>query len=396
MSLNKNLLQPEVQAYLRAHYKTDVSKVLLSSSPFEAISSPELAQQLIGLQKAEGKLPTWFKHPEVLYPPKLNVEQTSSEETAAYKANLFSGKKALDLTGGFGIDDYYFSQQFDEVIHCELNPELSALAQHNFEVLGAKNIQTHNQNSIDFLKDTSSHFDLIFTDPSRRNEVKGKVFMLKDCEPNIPEYLDLLLDKTDILMVKTSPLLDITAGLRELKHVLQIHSIAVKNEVKELLWILSKKDDTKALSLFAVNLSSDFDVPVTLDFDALQFAEATFDEPQTYLYEPNAALLKLGAFNWISEHYKLDKLAVNTQLYTSEKLIEFPGRRFKIKDRIPYSKKTISQLLKGTQAHITTRNFKASVADLRKKFKIKSGGERYIFFTTLENGKSLMLDCEKS
>ena len=219
--------------------------------------------------------------------------------------------------------------------------------------------------------------------------------MLKDCEPNIPEYLDLLLDKTDILMVKTSPLLDITAGLRELKHVLQIHSIAVKNEVKELLWILSKKDDTKALSLFAVNLSSDFDVPVTLDFDALQFAEATFDEPQTYLYEPNAALLKLGAFNWISEHYKLDKLAANTQLYTSEKLIDFPGRRFKIKDSIPYSKKTISQLLKGTQAHITTRNFKASVADLRKKFKIKSGGDRYIFFTTLENGKSLMLDCEK-
>ncbi len=395
MSLNKNLLQPEVQAYLRAHYKTDVSKVLLSSSPFEAISSPELAQQLVGLQKAEGKLPTWFKHPEILYPPKLNLEQTSSEETAAYKASLFSGKKALDLTGGFGIDDYYFNQQFDEVIHCELNPELSALANHNFEVLGAKNIQTYNQNSIDLLKGTSSYFDLIFTDPSRRNEVKGKVFMLKDCEPNIPKHLDLLLDQTDVLMIKTSPLLDITAGLRELKLVIQIHSIAVKNEVKELLWILSKKDDTKALSLFAVNLSSDFDVPVTLDFDALQFAEATFDEPQTYLYEPNAALLKLGAFNWISEHYKLDKLAANTQLYTSEKLIDFPGRRFKIKESIPYSKKTISQLLKGTQAHITTRNFKASVADLRKKFKIKSGGDRYVFFTTLENGKSLMLDCEK-
>ncbi|WP_336093100.1 class I SAM-dependent methyltransferase [Leeuwenhoekiella sp. CH_XMU1409-2] len=394
MTLNKSLLKQEVITYTRAHYKADVSKILLSKSPFEDVSAPELAQQIIGLQKAERKLPSWFQKPEILYPPKLNLEQTSSEETARYKASLFSGSSAIDLTGGLGIDTYFLSTVFDEVIHCEMNAELSELAQHNFEVLGAKNIKTINQNSIDFIKNTVGNFDLIYCDPSRRNEVKGKVFMLKDCEPNIPEHLDFLLDQAMFLVIKTSPLLDIAAGLRELKNVIQIHCVAVKNEVKELLWVLSNETQPD-IELIAVNLTSAFDLPVSIEGFDLQTAEATYDSPSNYLYEPNAALLKLGCFNWISSHYKLDKLAPNTHLYTSTERIEFPGRCFKINAVHPYSKKNIAKFLKGKKANITTRNFKESVASLRAKFKVKSGGDLYLFFTTLEDSTTVMLECEK-
>ena len=393
--MNVHLLNPEVADFLKTHFKEDVSRLILNGSPFPEITTKELAQQIIGLQKSENKLPTWFSTKGIYFPPKLNLEQTSSESTAKYKASLFSGENALDLTGGFGIDDYYLSSTFKQVTHCELNTDLATIASHNYKKLGVSSVEVVQGDSIAFLKNTNTNYDLIYVDPSRRNDNKGKVFMLKDCEPNIPALLDLLFEKTKHIRIKTSPLLDISAGLKELDHVTEIHAIAVKNEVKELLWVLKKNKSTRPLKLVAVNLESDCPNPVSLDMQSLQNAEADYEEPQDYLYEPNAALMKLGAFNWISEHYNLKKIAPNSHLYTSKSLIEFPGRIFKINDVIAYSKKEISNYLKNKKAHITTRNFKENTAALRTKFKVKDGGDIYLFFTTLTNGKQILISAAK-
>ncbi|RXG30739.1 THUMP-like domain-containing protein [Leeuwenhoekiella marinoflava] len=394
--MNKRLLDPDVIEFIKEHYKEDASRIILNKSPFADVSSQELAQQIIGLQKAEKKLPTWFKTPQIYFPSKLNLEQTSSEKTAAYKAGLFSGRNSIDLTGGFGIDDYYLSKRFEHLTHCELNADLAEIAQHNYKSLGVENVTVTSKNSISYLEGSTEKYDLIYTDPSRRHDSKGKVFMLKDCEPNIPENLNFLLGIADKILIKTSPLLDITAALSELRKVVTIHCVAVKNEVKELLWIIDKNQNSDSIDYIAVNLDSDFDEPVVIANTKLNHAEAIYGEPHAYLYEPNAALLKLGAFNWISENYKLDKLSANAHLYTSEELIAFPGRRFQIDSVINYSKKEVSKSFKNTQANITTRNFKESVSALRKKFKIKDGGETYLFFTTLANNSTVVIKCRKS
>ena len=393
--MNYRLFDKDVVEFIHSNLNEDISRLILKGSPFSDVTIQELAQQLIGFQKAQNKLPSWFSNSEIYFPPKLNLEQTSSEATAAYKASLFTGSKAIDLTGGFGIDDYYLSKNFKQVTHCEINEELATIAAHNYNSLGAGNISVVTSDSLKYLEKTDAFYDLIYADPSRRSTSKGKVFMLKDCEPNIPDNLELLFKKTDTVVLKTSPLLDITAGLKELNYVAEIHVVAVKNEVKELLWVLKKDSAQQSIKLVAVNLDSDYATPVTLNIEAQNESFSAYAEPSMYLYEPNAALLKLGIFNWISAHYHLEKLAPNSHLYTSDKKIEFPGRVFKINATVPYSKKEISKLLKNKKAHITTRNFKESAPALRSKFKVLDGGDTYLFFTTLENNKSVMLSCSK-
>ncbi len=394
--MNLLILKPEVQKFLREHLHSDAADLALKGSPFEGITATELAQQLTGLQKAEKKLPTWFETHDIFFPPKLNLEQTSSEETAAYKASLYPGESVVDLTGGYGVDSLAFFKSFNEVHYCELNEELAHIAQHNFKKLNAETINVQATDSIQFLKETSKSFDLIYADPSRRHESKGKVFMLADCEPNIPKHLDLIFSKAKRAMIKTSPLLDIQAACLELKHVAEVHAVALKNEVKELLFILKPNANSRDFQKVAINLNSDYPQAVHIPADEELAEEPEYNIPRTYLFEPNAALMKLGVFNWIGNHYKLDKLASNTHLYTSDEAIEFPGRRFKIVNSHPYSKKALSKEFKGKKAHITTRNFRESVAAIRAKLKIQDGGETYLFFTTLQDGKSIVLECEKA
>jgi len=389
------LLLPKVQDYLRQHQDTDLSRFILSGSPFENISIQDLAQQLEGRQKTRDKLPSWYRTPGIYFPPKINVEQTSGESAAAYKATLVTGKSLADLTGGLGVDSYYFSKTISEVTYCEINASLAKIAAHNFQQLDAKNIKVYTENGIDFLKNTSAYYNYIFLDPSRRTMEKAKVFLLKDCEPNVPPHLELLLTKADKIMVKTSPLLDIHAALEELRAVCEIHIVAVKNEVKELLFVLKNGVLPSEIRLFTTNITSFETEKTTTNYQEALQAEVTYNEPLDYLYEPNAALMKSGLFNWVGNFYKLYKLHINTQLYTSEKYVDFPGRCFKINARIPYSKKNVSSLFKGIKANITTRNFKETVTQLRKKFKINDGGERYLFFTTCADGSQWVLDCSK-
>ncbi|WP_316930871.1 class I SAM-dependent methyltransferase [Muricauda sp. MAR_2010_75] len=367
--------------------------VLLKKPLFAGISQKELAEQLEAKKKCKDKLPSWFNTPNIYYPNKLNIEQTSSEETAQYKASLVDGKTLLDLTGGLGVDSYFFSKKIDTVLHCEINEELSEIAQHNFAVLGQKNIVCISEEGIDFLKQTDKNFDWVFVDPSRRNEKIGKVFLFKDCLPNLPEHLPFLFKKTENILVKASPLLDIKQGVEELNFVKEIHVVAINNEVKELLFVL-KQDYQDKVTIKTINKTQNQEMVFSFNLDDEKDAEVDFQEPQNYLYEPNAAILKSGGFKSAGNTFGLKKLHLHSHLYTSDALVDFPGRRFSISRALPYSKNPLKEFA-HKKANITTRNFPISVAEIRKKHKIKDGGDSYLFFTRTLNDALTVLECKK-
>lgn len=390
--MNNSILHPEVQNYIYEHLNSDVSKILFKGTNFQSVSTPEVVEQIAAKKKSKEKLPTWFSTKNIYYPNKLNIEQTSSETTAKYKADLISGSSIIDLTGGFGVDSYYFSKKSSQVVHCEINKNLSEIASHNFEVLEASNIETIAENGIDYLMKSDQNFDCIYIDPSRRNDAKGKVFLLKDCLPNVPENIEFLFEKSTVILIKNSPILDITSAINELKYVKEIHVVAVHNEVKELLYIL-EKNYKNSIEIKTINILKNKNQ--LFDFKLDTDKNSTFSLVKKYVYEPNASIMKSGGFNEVSAQFKIDKLHQNSHLYTSEKLINFPGRRFEVLHTIPFDKKQLKKLIPSGKANITTRNFPQTVAQIRKKTGLKDGGEIYLFFTTDINNKHLVIVCQK-
>jgi 16S rRNA G966 N2-methylase RsmD len=391
--LNLAILNKEVQNFILKNLDLNPSVLALKPSPFPEVSMIELLEQLVSKNKAKTKLPTWFNTCNIYYPNKLNIEQTSSEITAAYKARLISGQSLIDITGGFGVDSYYFSINFECVTHCEINQDLHDIAKHNFNILNTTNIKAVCMDGISFLKHQHTKFDCIYADPSRRHNLKGKVFMLKDCEPDIPKNLDILLNYTATILIKTSPLLDINLALTELNQVSQIHIVAVNNEVKELLWLI-KKGCNGSIKVVTTNIKLDQNESFEFILHEESQVEVSYSEPLAYLYEPNAAIMKSGAFKSIANTLKVEKLHQHTHLYTSINLVDFPGRVFKITNAIPFSK-TSFKSLNIKKANITTRNFPIDVKSLRQKFKIADGGNVYLFFTTAHNYDKMVLVCEK-
>jgi len=390
--LNTNILNKEIQDFINANLKTDLTKLILKGCPFKEISIQEIAAQIVAKNKSQNKLPTWFRTENIYYPNKLNIEQTSSEITAQYKSKLVFGNSLIDITGGFGVDAFYFSQKVKNITHCEINEELSKIVSHNYQQLNAQNINTLVGDGIEFLKNYIEKIDWIYSDPSRRNDAKGKVFLLEDCLPNIPENLDLLFKKTDNILIKISPILDITSAINELKFVKEIHVVAIENEVKELLFLL-EKNWNQSISIQTINFNKTDNQVFKLDLG--EQVSATYSEPKKYIYEPNAAILKAGAFQQVSNHLKIAKLHQHSHLYTSENLIEFPGRCFEIKNCISYDKKQLRKLIPSKKANITTRNFPENVEQIRKKTGLKDGGNQYVFFTTDKNNKHIVLICHK-
>ncbi|WP_275315622.1 THUMP-like domain-containing protein [Tenacibaculum bernardetii] len=392
--MNTNILDKKVQEFININLNSDITKLILKGSPFENISIQELSNQIIGKQKSKNKLPHWFATKNIYYPVKISIEQTSSEVSAKYKASLVSGKNLIDITGGFGVDAFYFSKIFDKVTHAEINEELSEIVTYNYNQLSIKNVQTVADNGLDFLKKTTEKFDCIYIDPSRRSDIKGKVFLLKDCLPNVPENIDFLFTKSDTILIKNSPMLDITATLNELKFVKEIHIVAVNNEVKELLFLLKK--DTKAKIEIKTHNALKNSVQC-FDFKFAKEHKTTYSLPANYLYEPNAAILKSGGFNEVANQYDVKKLHQHSHLYTSEELIlNFPGRTFKIEEVYPYNKKKLKKKLTILKANITTRNFPKTVAQIRVETKLKDGGDSYLFFTTNSNNELIVVNCTKT
>ncbi len=386
--MNKHILNTGIQDFINKNLSTDISSLLLKHPKIEGVETKIVVEQIQAKLKSKKKLPTWFNTPNIYYPSKLNIEQTSSEKTAIYKSNLVQGNTLLDLTGGFGVDSYYFAKVFNKVIHCEINPELSQIAAHNFQTLKQDNIICKAVDGMEFLA-TSDKVDCIYLDPSRRDQTKKKVFLLRDCTPDITEIHTDLLSKASKVLVKVSPLVDISKAIQDVNQINEIHIVAVNNQVKEMLLLLTK--DTSNTLIKAVNIKEDTTEEFSFDYFMESESISNYTPPLTYLYEPNAAILKSGGFDTVSQYYNINKLHSSTHLYTSDQLIDFPGRRFLIKQIIPYNKQGI-KILKGyTKANISIRNFPQSVDKLRLQLKIKDGGSDYIFFCTESNNAKIAI-----
>ena len=393
--LNYQLVTPEIQAYLQEHLWEEAPKFALKKSPFSGVSASELAQQLLGRQKAKEKLPLWHRTQGIYYPVKLSLEQASSEATARYKASLVTGH-LLDATGGFGVDDYFFAQRCKSVTHCELQEELSEIVAHNFAVLGA-DIHCVAQDSYAYLASEGKHYDVIYLDPARRDTHKRKVFFLEDCTPDVPHSLDFLWQYTDTILLKASPMLDISRALTQLPQAHEIHIVAIEGEVKELLFLLRKTPLEGEVQIKTINM-----LPTRTDiFSFLPSERKEIGVPMTqgvgccYLYEPNAALLKGNGLFPVARAYELAYLNKDSQLLLAKDYIpDFPGRVFLIDEILPYDRKLLKSE-KITQANITVRNFPMKVTEIRERFSIAEGGNCYLFFTSGGIGNKLMIICRK-
>jgi 16S rRNA G966 N2-methylase RsmD len=373
---NKNKPLPEIALLLS---KTDLDKEFILS-------------QINGTQKAKNKLPEYYNTQDIIYPSKLSLEQCSSEKTGLYKSKIIKGESLIDLTGGFGIDSFYFSKEFKTIIHIEQNTLLSELAKKNFKLLKANNIESINATAEEFIDSTNIKADFIYIDPSRRN-VNERVFKLDDCTPNIIDLAPEIFKIADQILIKTAPLLDIKQTIKDLKKVSEIWVISVDNDCKEVLYLIDK-NNTSAPEINTINLTKN-NQEFSFNYENEINSSVSYSLPEKYLYEPNSAILKAGAFNSVSDKYRIDKIAPNSHLYTSDSKVEnFPGRIFKIEKTIPYSTKEFKKIgLK--KANISCRNFKETVEQTKKKLKLKDGGNHYVFATTDINNKPILIICVK-
>lgn len=384
--------------FISNNLNSDINKLLLQSTR-EDINIKFCVNQIFGYNKAKEKFPSLISESSLIFPNKLNLEQTSSEETAKYKASLINNKSTLrDLTSGFGIDDIFFSKKISKVYYHEQNLELANIAEYNFKQLNIDNIEVIKGNSIIYLNDLEKT-DIIYLDPSRRDTNNNKVVLLEDSEPNVIKILPQLFEKADLIYLKLSPMLDIKLAIRELTNIREIHVISVKNECKELLVILEKyyinKIEFHCIDIYPDNINK---FSFFQEQSSSSFASKSIIKKRAYLYEPDSSIMKAAGYHHISEKYKIDKLAPHSHLFVSESSIEdFPGREFIIRSILPYNNKTIKTLNKlYPKANITIRNFPQTVSEIRKRTNVKEGGETYLFFTTNKENEKIIVSCEKS
>lgn len=376
--------------YIRQHADEDVRQLALRGHKCPDVDFQYALEQIAGRQKARTKLPSWAAIDGIVYPPHLSMEQCSSEVTARYKASI-AGKGALfvDLTAGFGVDMAFISQGFQKAVHVERQPQLCAISSENFRLLGLNHIEVVCGDGVAYLH-TMRHADLLFIDPARRDVHGGRTYDISDCTPNVLEILDEMLVKADRVMIKLSPMLDWRKAVADLGKVNEVHIISVDNECKELLLILSKTK--KPLRVFCVNNDECFEV-----VEGISSQPRPLPQDMRYLYEPNASVMKAGCFDLIEQRFGVVQLERNSHLFVSDKeILGFPGRQFLIEKRTSMNKRELKATLADVdQANITVRNFPMSVAELRKRLKLKEGGDVYIFATTISDEGHQLLVCRK-
>ena len=376
--------------YIRQHADEDVRQLALRGHKCPDVDLQYALEQIAGRQKARTKLPSWAAIDGIVYPPHLSMEQCSSEVTARYKASI-AGKGALfvDLTAGFGVDMALISQGFQKAVHVERQPQLCAISSENFRLLGLNHIEVVCGDGVAYLH-TMRHADLLFIDPARRDVHGGRTYDISDCTPNVLEILDEMLEKADRVMIKLSPMLDWRKAVADLGKVNEVHIISVDNECKELLLILSKTK--KPLRVFCVNNDECFEV-----VEGISSQPRPLPQDMRYLYEPNASVMKAGCFDLIEQCFGVVQLERNSHLFVSDKeILGFPGRQFLIEKRTSMNKRELKATLADVdQANITVRNFPMSVAELRKRLKLKEGGDVYIFATTISDEGHQLLVCRK-
>lgn len=380
--LNSAILNTEVQQYIHANLNSDLHALLLKKSPFEGVSIQEIAQQIKGHKVAQKKFPFLLKE-GIVFPPGLNLEQASSEATALWKAQELQGKTFADLTSGFGIDAYFLSEKFEEIVLVEQNPGLLEIVQHNWEILGRK-ASFINRNLQDFISENQSRFDVVYLDPARRDDALQKKFLLEDLSPNLLEIWNDLSAVSHQIMVKLSPLIDINYLISVLPGISEIDIIAVRNDVKELILKAGTEADSHGLRIRCVNLET-HEPEFTFSYNDEKTVSASYSSVQNFLYIPNNAVLKAGAFQTLAATFNLQKLHPNTHFYTSdEKLTSFPGRILEVE--------TIEarQIRSGEKFNIISKNHPLTPDQIRKKYKISDGGNRYLIFTQTQSGKIIL------
>ncbi|MBX0291256.1 RsmD family RNA methyltransferase [Hymenobacter sp. HSC-4F20] len=390
-------LPAAARQYVAEHLHDDPAQLALQARRYPGLPVPDLVRQIQARQKARTKLPTWAENPDLVFPPTLSVEQASSARTAAFKATLVQGQRLADLTGGFGVDAAHFAATVAEVHYVERNTALAEVVRFNLAQLGIQNVQCHNEDAVQFLRNTPDTFDWLYLDPARRDTAAKKIFRLQDCEPDVLRLLPLLLHKGHSVLLKTSPMLDIEQAIQELRHVRRLWVVAVDNECKEVLYELGPEPAVDP-ERYTVNLLRTGQQQVfRLNRAREARAVARYAEPQQYLYEPNVAVLKAGAFRSVGTAFELLKLHQHSHLYTSDTLRpEFPGRIFRIHAVEKYDGQALrAHLGPEARAHVTTRNFPDTVAEFRHRTGIREGGDLYLFATTNLEGKLMVLVCEK-
>jgi len=389
--------------FVQEHLHADVSALAFKLGRFTHMNAALVLRQIAGYQSIEYKIPSWYKRLDLLFPKSLSLEQCSSEATAIYKQQLVSHLPDIhtmaDLTGGFGVDCSFLAVLMKKALYVERQEELCGIAENNFKVLGLPQIEVCQGDGVEVIRNRP--VDLIFLDPARRDSKGGKVVALSDCEPDLIRIKPILLEKATYVLVKLSPMLDLALALRALPETVEVHVVSVDGECKELLFLLkSGVICTEAEPrIHCVNLRT------VGAFQAFSFrkgeeqaASCRFtDIPQRYLYEPNASLLKAGAYSILTQVFDVCKLHPNSHLYTSDRLIsDFPGRIFSVESCFSFHSKEIkARFSKGSKANITVRNFPNTVAEIRKKTGLREGGEVYLFATTLMDERKVLICCKK-
>ena len=403
------MMNQATQDFIRQHQDEDVRQLAFLGSKNPEVDMPFALDQIRGRKMARAKLPRWANIDGIIYPPHISMEQCSSESTALYKAELAARLLGLpasssseeigfvDLTGGFGVDFSYIAARVGlKSMYVERQAHLCEAAKENFERLGLKNAIVKNEDGIEVLH-SLKELKLIFIDPARRDDAGNKVVSLKDCTPDVTVLQEEMLLKADYVIIKLSPMLDWHRAISELSHVREVHIISVNNECKELLLVLSARNMGN-LRIYCVNDAQSFVCEESdMESSSVKIAPFTLEEMQ-YLYEPNASLMKAGCFGVLSERYDARMLSKNSHLFVSrEPIAVFPGRSFRIIAVSSFNKKELKRHLSGiTKANIATRNFPLSVAELRKRLKLKDGGETYIFATTLSDESHVLIITEKA
>ena len=414
--------------FIRQHRQEDVRLLALRGTKDPEVDLAMALQQIDGYRRAQEKLPSWAEVEGILWPTHLSMEQCSSEQAARYKAEVAgSGGLFVDLTAGFGVDAAFIAKGFQRAVCVELQPELCAISSANFRLLGLQQIEVVNGNGVEYLH-TMPPADLIFIDPARRDEHGGRTYGIADCTPNVLEIIDELLGKAQRVMIKLSPMLDWRKAVEDIgkNHVSAVHIVSVNNECKELILKVkgskgekvkgskgekvkgskgekvkeSKGEKAKETKVVCMNLQPDgsrecfeFDADAPSPNKILHSSRSTLH----FLYSPNASIMKAGCFELLAERFGVTPLHQNSHLFVSEQEVsDFPGRGFIIERTTSMNKRELKESLAGlTQANIAVRNFPMSAEELRRRLKLRDGGDVYIFATTIENLGHRLLICRK-
>ena len=378
--------------FIRIHADEDVRQLAFLGKKNPEVDMAYALDQIAGRQKARVKIPSWASIDGIVYPPHISMEQCSSEQTARYKARIAgNGEKIVDLTAGFGVDMAFMSAGFKQAVHVEMQPQLCAISSENYKLLGLNHVQVVCNDGVGYLHQME-HADLIFIDPARRDQHGARTYGIADCTPNVLEIIDEMLQKADRVMIKLSPMLDWQKTVADVGNVSQVHIVSVGNECKELLLEVKKGKDEK-VKVFCVNDDQVFSYEIGETHPFTPSPLHSF----TFLYEPNASVMKAGCFNLISHRFGITQPDANSHLFLSDKLVEgFPGRGFVIERVSTMNKRELKEALAGIdKANVAVRNFPLSVADLRKRLKLKDGGDVYIFATTDAKKGHLVMVCRK-